>query len=64
MIRPVGTDLINYFEYFLQEIDLIEAFVSHCECGRFMPQHPGIYKWAQNVVQAPENKPPSYLLPL
>lgn len=63
MIRPVGTDLINYFEYFLQEIDLIAAFVSHCESVWLVPQHPGIYKWARSVVQAPENKPPSYLLP-
>lgn len=50
-------------KFFLQEIDLIEAIVKHCKYVWFLPQFPGIYKWVQNVVQAPENKPPSYLLP-
>lgn len=47
----------------LQEIDLIEAIVTHCKYVWFMPRFPEIYKWVQNVVQAPGNKPPSYLLP-
>lgn len=48
---------------FLYEIDLIGATVKHCKYVWFPPQFPRIYKWVQNVVQAPENKPPSYLLP-
>jgi hypothetical protein len=47
----------------LQEIDLIEAIVTHCKYVWFMPQFSEIYKWVQTVVQAPGNKPPSYLLP-
>lgn len=68
-IRPVSADPIYYWEYiyiYLHESDLIEALVSCytlclsglCHSGQ------GIYKWVWNVVQAPENKPPSYLLPL
>lgn len=47
----------------LQEIDLIEAVLRLCKSVWFMPQFLGIYKWVQNVVWAPENKPASYLLP-
>lgn len=47
----------------VQEIDLIEAIVTHCKYVWLGPQFPEIYKWVQTVVQAPGNKPPSYLLP-